>query len=457
MYATSAKYSYFKLELREIYHIIIHMTTGFLKDFTTDINEGHEQDLNYDSIDKKTHQLFLWHLAVIIFYAILTSVIKVANYFQSPFSWRVITQREAIWALIFAFVATLLPSLFFGQFKKHYYYRLLITFCFILYSYLFIFLSGGAIEAHFHFFIVIGYLAIYNDWRLGWFALLIIAFNHLLLEGISPHWLFYYGENWLSPIAHVVPILIAVISTGILARTHRQALLAQKELERRKDEFISMASHELKTPVTSIMMFIQYVQRTLHNKDITQYDVSFKRINEQVNKLSKLISDLLDVSRIEGKVLPYNLKRTNMNVLVKDVVKSIQPLSLKHKIKVKGKISKEVFLDEDRIGQVLTNLLTNAIKYSPKDTPIVVKLSQTELSAQVAVSDKGIGVTEAQVSKIFSKFYRGLGLNEQTYPGMGIGLYVSSEIIKKHGGMIWVKSEKGKGSTFYFTLPFEGT
>lgn len=299
---------HFKVELREIYHIISVMATRFLSNLTTDINQGYEQDLNYQSIDKKTHQLFLWHLAVIIFYAILTSVVKIANYFQSPFSWRVITQREAVWALIFAFIATLLPPLFYGQFKKHYYYRLLITFCFILYSYLFIFLSGGAIEAHFHFFIVIGYLAIYNDWRLGWFALLIITFNHLLLEGIAPHWLFYYGQNWLSPLAHVLPILIAVMSTGILARTHRQALLSQKELERRKDEFISMASHELKTPVTSIMMFIQYVQRTLHNKDITQYDVSFKRINEQVNKLSKLISDLLDVSRIDGKTLPYNNK-----------------------------------------------------------------------------------------------------------------------------------------------------
>src|SRR5690606_4660033 len=123
------------------------------------------------------------------------------------------------------------------------------------------------IEAHFHLFIVIGYLAIYNDWRLGWFALLLITFNHLLLENIAPHWLFYYGENWLSPVAHILPILIAVISTGILARTHREVLISQKELERRKDEFISMASHELKTPVTSIMMFIQYVQRTLNSKD----------------------------------------------------------------------------------------------------------------------------------------------------------------------------------------------
>lgn len=432
------------------------MLRQLAKEFITDINQGHEKDLNYEIIDRKTQLVLLWHLAVIVLYAILNSVIKLANHFQSPFSWRVITYSEAVWTLVFAFIATLLPFLFHHQLSKHYYYRLLVTFCFIFYSYLFIFLSGGAIEAHFHFFIVIGYLAIYNDWRLGWFALLLITFNHLLLEYLAPHWLFYYGENWLSPIAHVLPILIAVISTGILARTHRDVLLSQKELERRKDEFISMASHELKTPVTSIMMFIQYVQRTLNNKDIRQYDVSFKRINEQVNKLSKLISDLLDVSRIEGKVLPYNLKRADLNMLVKDVVESVKPLSLKHSIKLNGQISREVFLDYDRVGQVVTNLLTNAIKYSPKNTEIIVTISSNEDTAVVAVKDKGIGVAENQVNKIFSRFYRGLGVNEETYPGMGIGLYVSREIITKHGGKIWVDSTKGKGSTFYFSLPFDG-
>lgn len=432
------------------------MTGRFIKDFITDINQGYEKDLNYEIIDAKTQIVLWWNLAIFIFYTILNAVIKVANYFQSPFSWRVITYREAVWALIFAFIAALLPILFHNHFRKHYYYRLLVTFCFILYSYLFIFISGGAIEAHFHFFIVIGYLGIYNDWRIGWFALLLIATSHLLLERLSPHWLFYYGENWLSPIAHVLPLLIAVISTGILTRTHRDTLLAQKELERRKDEFISMASHELKTPVTSIMMFIQYIQRTLHIKNINEYDTSFKRINEQVNKLSKLISDLLDVSRIEENSLSYNLKRTDLNILVADIVESIRPLSLKHQITLKGKIPRSVILDADRVGQVVTNLLTNAIKYSPKNTVIQVQLTSNDTHAIVAVKDKGIGVAEAQLTKIFSRFYRGLGINESTYPGMGIGLYVSREIIKKHGGEIWVKSKKGKGASFYFTLPFNG-
>lgn len=432
------------------------MKADLWREFSRDINAGHEVDLNYPLIDKKTQAVLWWNLLVLIGYAILNAVFKLANYVQSPFSWRVITYEEAILTLIIAFSVTLLPIVLHHSFNSHYYYRLLVTTCFIVYSYLFIFLSGGAIEGHFHFFIVIGYLAIYSDWRLGWFAFVIIAIFHLLLEYLAPHWLFYYGRNWLSPFAHILPIFVAVLFTGILAKTNRDVLLAQKELERRKDEFISMASHELKTPVTSIMMFIQYIQRSLNREHIIAYDASFKRVDEQLNKLGKLISDLLDVSRIQGKELKYNLKKMDLNILVKDTVASIEPLSSKHNIQVNGKIRKKVIMDPDRVGQVLTNLLTNAIKYTPKARIIRVQMTSSDTKACVAIKDRGIGIDEVQQQKIFQRFYRGVDITERTYPGMGIGLYISKEIIKKHGGQIWVESQKGKGSTFYFTLPFTG-
>jgi signal transduction histidine kinase len=432
------------------------MTNNIWYKFTQDINTGHEEDLNYTLIDKKTVTVLWWNLAVLVFYAVLNSVIKLANYIQSPFSWRVISSQEAVFILIIAFVVTLLPILFHQVLRNHYHYRLLITFCFIVFSYLFIFLSGGAIEAHFHFFIVISYLAIYNDWRLGWFALILISFNHLLLEYLAPHWLFYYGENWLSPLAHVLPIFVAVVFTSILANNNRDVLLAQKETERRKDEFISMASHELKTPITSMMMFIQYIQRSLNKDKLDKFDVSFKRINEQLGKLGTLISDLLDVSRIQGKELAYNLKKYDLNILVNQTVERIRPLAVNHMIQITGKIPKQVILDPNRIEQVLINLLTNAIKYSPKAASITVLLTSSDTKACVAVKDEGIGIDSKQLNKIFKRFYRGVDINERTYPGMGIGLFISKEIVKKHGGQIWVESEKGRGSTFYFTLPFLG-
>lgn len=432
------------------------MRDGFWSKWITDINAGCEKDLNYDVIDKQTQGLLWWSLAVLICYAVLNSVIKLANYIQSPFSWRVIRYQESIWVLIIAFVITLLPIFLHKILANHYHYRLLVTLCFIVYGYLFIFLSGGAIEAHFIFFIFIGYLAVYADWRLGWFALLLISCNHLLLEFLSPRWLFYYGENWLSPLAHAIPILVAVIFTGISSKTYREVVLAQKELERRKDEFISMASHELKTPVTSVIMFIQYIHKTLNQEKITKHDAAFKRVNEQLYKLNKLISDLLDVSKIQGKELTYNLKKTDLNEVIKKTVENVRPLATKHTIIVKGKIRKKVIVDPDRIDQVVTNLLTNAIKYTPKPDKIIVQLTSNKTNACVAVKDKGIGIGPEQLPKIFQRFYRGVDTNERTYPGMGIGLYVSNEIIKRHGGKLWVESVKGKGSTFYFLLPFLG-
>jgi signal transduction histidine kinase len=127
--------------------------------------------------------------------------------------------------------------------------------------------------------------------------------------------------------------------------------------------------------------------------------------------------------------------------------------TVSHKIHVKGRITHEISGDKDRIGQVIINLLSNAIKYSPKDDRIVVTLKEIKNASTVSVKDFGIGITEQQQKKIFDQFYQVNDPNEKTYPGLGIGLYISSEIIKRHGGELTVKSEKGKGSVFTFTLP----
>lgn len=420
----------------------------------TDINSGYEEALEYSIVDRFTVKLIWWHLASFILLVITNSLLRLADYVRSPFSWRVISFEEAGVALIIAFFASLLPFLFLNKVKNHYYYRLLITFCLILYSYLFVFITGGAIEAHFHFFIVIGYLTSYADWRLGWFALLLTFIHHMVLDFYAPHWVFFYGFNLLSPLAHTIPVIVAAGLTTVLCKTRREALISQKEVEKRKDEFISMASHELKTPVTSITIFTEVLQRSLKSKGQKEYGKYFLRINEQLGKLTKLISDLLDVSRIQADKFSYHFEKLTINGLVREMVESVRPISPKHTITVRGKVLKKVLADSDRIGQVLTNFLTNAIKYSPSANKIDITLSQNKTHAFVCVRDFGLGIDAKHQSMIFERFYRVLDDDQKTYPGMGMGLYISSEIIRKHNGEIWFTSEKGKGSKFYFSLPF---
>jgi PAS domain S-box-containing protein len=227
----------------------------------------------------------------------------------------------------------------------------------------------------------------------------------------------------------------------------------QKELEQRKDEFISFASHELKTPITSIKGYLQLIQKN-HLKEI-ELDVKkhIQKMDSQVSKLIKLINDLLDISKIQSGKISYNAAKVDLNQCIKESIDEVQQLDSKHKIIVQGNIKRKVTGDYDRIVQVITNLLSNAIKYSPGAPEITVSVAIQENDALVKVQDFGIGINKNNQKEIFDRFYRVSGNDEKTYPGLGIGLYISSEIIKHHKGKIWVDSEKGKGSTFCFMLP----
>lgn len=223
------------------------------------------------------------------------------------------------------------------------------------------------------------------------------------------------------------------------------------EIERRKDEFISMASHELKTPITSIKVFTQLLQRKLsldpvHKKFLT-------RMESQIEKLTNLVNDLLDVSKIQAGKLELRKEVFSLQDLVKDTVENIQATT-SHAIKLKGSVRKKVDGDKDRIEQVLINFLTNAIKYSPDAKDIIVHIRTNNQQVEVGVQDFGVGIPAEHKEKIFSRFYRVYDNHDQTFPGLGMGLYISSVIIKRHQGKIWFESEPNKGSTFYFSLPF---
>ncbi len=226
-----------------------------------------------------------------------------------------------------------------------------------------------------------------------------------------------------------------------------------QEISRQKDDFISMASHELKTPVTSIKAFAQLLEHDYSISGNSEAAQMLARMNKQIVKLTSLIGDLLDVPKMEGGKLQYHLDYFDFNEMVGDIVREMQMVTKFHYIKVQLVKVPKVYGDRDRVGQVLTNLLSNAIKYSPNTKDIEVSSWRNLDNVCVSVKDHGIGISKHKQAKIFDRFFRENGLTENTYPGLGLGLYIASEILKRHEGSISVTSKKGFGSTFYFTMP----
>lgn len=223
-----------------------------------------------------------------------------------------------------------------------------------------------------------------------------------------------------------------------------------QEQEARKDEFISMASHELKTPLTSLVVYLHLLKLKIKDSENNEL---LSKIERQTDKLNKLVTELLDISKIQSGRLDYTMEQFELNEVVRDVTQVVQGITSKHKIVVSGDRDLHVYGDKNRINQVLTNLLINAIKYSPEGGSISVDTKKKGTFAQVKVTDHGIGISIKDQQKIFEKLYQAGNPREKTFPGLGIGLYIASNIVKSHGGTIEVKSQKGKGATFIFTVP----
>jgi signal transduction histidine kinase len=226
-------------------------------------------------------------------------------------------------------------------------------------------------------------------------------------------------------------------------------------VERRKDAFISMASHELKTPVTSLKGFTNVLQRRLTKQGDTQGLYYLNRMDAQLNKLTMLISELLDISRMQSGKLELRSEPFELDALIDETVENVQAATSTHHLLIEERTGVQVLGDKERLGQVFINLLTNAIKYSPRSEKVVVRLFQDGdlQQAIVSIQDFGIGIDKAHHEKIFERFYQVSDPEEKTYPGLGIGLYISNEIVVGHQGQMWVESSKGKGATFFVALP----
>jgi signal transduction histidine kinase len=226
----------------------------------------------------------------------------------------------------------------------------------------------------------------------------------------------------------------------------------RKEAERKKDEFISIASHELKTPLTSIKGYIQLLERSIDKGDIPTVKNRLYKVQDHIEKLNILVADLLDISKIESGKLKFNKKYFAIDPLLDNIIEVMQQSHPDFKIVKTESVSENVFGDEMRIEQVIINFITNAIKYSPGTHEIEIFSRLCDGEIYIAVKDFGIGMSKEHQQKVFGKFYRVEETSER-FQGLGIGLFICQEIIQRHQGTIGVKSTPGKGSEFYFYLP----
>jgi PAS domain S-box-containing protein len=227
----------------------------------------------------------------------------------------------------------------------------------------------------------------------------------------------------------------------------------QKSNEQRKDEFLSIASHELKTPLTSIKAFNQLMQRLTDPERMSGF---VKRSADQIFRLEKLINDLLDVTRINAGKVVYDRQPFDFPAMVKEAIDSVQMKANSHQIWLEQVDAATYTGDRLRLEQVMNNLLTNAVKYSPAGGRILVRCQLVDDSIIVSVQDFGIGIAEDHLDKLFDRYYR-VDNTAMRFEGLGLGLFISSEILKRHDGTFWIESKEGEGSTFYFRLSLKNS
>jgi PAS domain S-box-containing protein len=240
-----------------------------------------------------------------------------------------------------------------------------------------------------------------------------------------------------------------VIWTGICYDIHETKIQIQL-----KEDFISIASHELKTPLTAINAYAEILENDLKSINETSNEVLFiKKIRQSLKKLEVLINDLLDISKINNGKLDYNFEHIPFNELVNEVIEFSLKMTKTHSIIINKNFNVMVYADKNRLEQVLVNYINNAIKYSPTSDKVIVEVDQKENEVIVSVEDFGEGFPDGENQKLFERFYRAKSTSKAG--GMGIGLFICKEIISGHKGRVWAERKETKGSKFYFSFPSE--
>lgn len=249
-------------------------------------------------------------------------------------------------------------------------------------------------------------------------------------------------EDFLTTFIYIfVGFLISLISE------------ARYEAEFQKDEFVALAAHEIKNPLSIIKGYAGLLRQHFKKNDIIKFSGYIDEMDIQAERLLELINDLLDVTKIEVGKFVYKDELFDFDGLIKKIVSHQQIINHKREIIITGCANKIIKGDEYRIGQVVTNLLTNAIKYSPQKNPIRVRVKSSRVGVVLIVKDYGIGIARSEQKEIFRHFYRSGRIRKGGAEGLGLGLFISSQIIKHHRGKLWVESNGLKGSAFHLEIP----
>ncbi|MHB8647958.1 MAG: sensor histidine kinase, partial [Thermomicrobiales bacterium] len=262
------------------------------------------------------------------------------------------------------------------------------------------------------------------------------------------------GESeWRRNDGTIVPVegyltTVSLPSGPVYLGTWRD-ISARRAQEQTQRDFISMVTHELRNPLTSLKGYAQLMQRR------AAYDArGMAVIVSQTNLLERLVDDLRDVARLESRGLELNRAEVDLVALARRCMEQARTLVKGHRLLLDLPDQPLVgWWDGDRLAQVMQNLVSNAIKYSPDGGDILVRIEDRGYEARVSVRDHGIGIVPEALPQLFGRFYRAQGALTLGVQGLGLGLYITKGLIEAHGGQIWVESEAGAGSTFIFTLP----
>lgn len=292
------------------------------------------------------------------------------------------------------------------------------------------------------------------------FVLLLVSFiANIISELLFTRYLGVYDfANMLGHLGKLISYYLmykAIIVVG-LTKPYGLMFMELKEADRMKDEFLSVASHEFRTPITTIKSYAQILKSLLKGNKDSKLLLYATKLESETDRLTQLVNELLDVSRIQSGKLALVKERVNLSALVKELIEDMQRITPTHQIIVEGNLNKRVLADEQRLRQVLINLISNAIAYSPKAKRVIVRLSSDNRNVWVSIEDFGIGLKKNSLSRVFERFFQAENKVRTSHRGLGLGLYICRQIIRQHNGEIWAESKKGEGSTFTFKLPFKG-
>ena len=243
-------------------------------------------------------------------------------------------------------------------------------------------------------------------------------------------------------------VLLIFIVEGVLVSIIAET---KKQADKQRDDFISITGHELKNPLTALNGYLYILQKEAQKNATSRMSSVVESAKDEVQKITGLVNDLLDVSRIESGKLLYKDEIFPIREWLESVIAEQQMVSMTHKIILHGKSKHSMKADKHRLSQVMINLLTNAMKYSPKSKKVMISVEDHSRKTVIKIRDYGVGIPKESLNKIFNRFYR--AGNSGSAQGLGLGLFISSQIVNHYNGKISVKSTKGKGSTFFIELP----